>query len=116
MQLRPLQGSTRPPQFVNNSAPVRVRSSAIGLFADHLRGRAGLGQIALQGEALVSGELTVHVPGHGTLVLHLMAGESAADAALELASRLLTEASRDASVRPRGNGFAVALGKKLEVV
>jgi len=116
MQLRPLRGSTRPPQFVNNPVQVRVRSSVIGLVADHLRGRSGLGQIVLQGEALVSGELTVHVPGHGTLVLHLVPGETAADAALELASRLLTEASRDASVRPRGSGFAVALGGKLEVV
>ena len=116
MQLQPLRGSTRPPQFGTPPAPVRVRSSAIGLFADHVRGRTGMGQVVLQGEALVAGDLTVYVPGHGSLVLRLMAGETAADAALELASRLLCEAARDASVRPRGNGFAVAIGPKLELV
>lgn len=116
MQLQPLRGSTRPPQLPNPPVNVRVRSSAIGLFADHLRGRAGFGQIILQGEALVPGELTIHIPGHGMIVLPLIPGETAADAALELASRLLTEASRDASVRPRGSGFSVCIGKKLEIV
>lgn len=116
MQLRPLTASSR----VTGGRPpppwIRVRSSAIGLAADFLPSRRGLGQVVLAGEALVSGEVTVHLQGHGTIAIPLVAGETAADVALELASRLLIETEYDACVRARGLGFSVALGVKAEVV
>ena len=95
---------------------VRVRSTAIGLAVDFLPSRRGLGQIVLTGEALVSGEVTAHLSGHGTIAIPLVAGETAADVALELASRILMETEFDAFVRTRGTGFGIALGVKAEVV
>jgi hypothetical protein len=93
---------------------VRVRSSSVGLVVDFLPSRRGLGQLVLGGKAMVSGELTAHLQGHGTIVLPLVAGDRAADIALELAGRLLAETPFDASVRPRGEGFSVALGVKAK--
>ena len=93
---------------------VRVRSSSVGLVVDFLPSRRGLGQLVLGGRAMVSGELTAHLQGHGTIVVPLVAGDRAADVALELAGRLLAETPFDASVRPRGEGFSVALGVKAK--
>ena len=91
---------------------VRVRSTAVGLVVDFLPSRRGLGQVVIGGKALADGELTMHLQGQGTIVVPMLAGDRSADVALELASRLLGETPFDASVRPRGAGFSVALGVK----
>lgn len=116
MQLRPLTAMSRRTDGRPPPPWIRVRSSAIGLAADFLPSRRGLGQVVLTGEALVAGEVTVHLQGHGTIAIPLVAGETAADVALELASRILLETEFDACVRTRGTGFSVALGVKAEVV
>jgi len=117
MQLRPITQISR--SFTGGRTPppwVRVRSSAVGLAADFLPSRRGLGQIVIQGEALVPGEVTAHLAGHGTLVVPVIQGDDASQVALELAARILGETSYDACVRTRGDGFSIALGVKAEVV
>ena len=93
-----------------------MRCSAVGLAGEFLPSRTTLGQVVLSGEALISGELTVHMAGQGMLVLQILPGDSAAEVALELATRILMETRYDASVRSRGPAFSVALGVKAEVV
>jgi hypothetical protein len=117
MQLRPLPRTSRIGTTGGTPPPwVRVRCSAIGLVGDFLASRQTLGQVVLQGEAVVPGDLTVHLAGQSTLVIPLQPGDTASDAAFELAARILNETPYDALVRARGAGFAVALGVKVEVV